>query len=177
MLEQSSIYRRSTAYFDSGVLKLYEEPLQTIVQTEGQIRLLMDWQGFTKRADVAELEKLHNSDYRTQFIQRTLQEFLEGLEESAFNGTQIMAELVRLGFLEIKLIWICDRRNNSRVGNSHLPVVRIFRSRNCWSRDRLDCCFRLQRLLALLPSAFSRTVAHTLHSIPPAALGQLFDQD
>ena len=34
MLERSSIYRRSTAYFDSGVLKLYEEPLQTIVQTE-----------------------------------------------------------------------------------------------------------------------------------------------
>jgi superfamily II DNA or RNA helicase len=104
MLERSSIYRRSTAYFDSGVLKLYEEPLQTIVQTEGQIRLLMDWQGFTKRADVAELEKLHNPDYRAQFIQRTLQEFLQGLEESAFNGTQIMAELVRLGFLEIKLI-------------------------------------------------------------------------
>lgn len=104
MLERSSIYRRSTAYFDSGVLKLYEEPLQTIVQTEGQIRLLMDWQGFTKRADMAELEKLHNSDYRAQFIQRTLQEFLEGLDLSAFNGTQIMAELVRLGFLEIKLI-------------------------------------------------------------------------
>jgi superfamily II DNA or RNA helicase len=104
MLERSSLYRRSTAYFDSGVLKLYEEPLQTIVQTEGQIRLLMDWQGFTKRADVAELEKLHNPDYRNQFIQRTLQDFLQGLEENAFNGTQILAELVRLGFLEIKLI-------------------------------------------------------------------------
>lgn len=111
MLERSNIYRRSTAYFDSGVLKLYEEPLQTIVQTEGQIRLLMDWQGFTKRADVAELEKLHNFDYRAQFIQRTLQEFLEGLEESAFNGTQIMAELVRLGFLEIKLIKMSQGRS------------------------------------------------------------------
>ncbi|OCQ92570.1 helicase [Limnothrix sp. PR1529] len=111
MLERSSIYRRSTAYFDSGVLKLYEEPLQTIVQTEGQIRLLMDWQGFTKRADVAELERLHNSDYRAQFIQRTLREFLEGLEESAFNGTQIMAELVRLGFLEIKLIKMSQDRS------------------------------------------------------------------
>ena len=91
MLERSSVYRRSTAYFDSGVLKLYEEPLQTIVQTEGQIRLLMDWQGFTKRADIAELEKLHNSAYRAQFIQRTLNEFLQGLEESAFNGTYILA--------------------------------------------------------------------------------------
>ncbi len=111
MLERSSIYRRSTAYFDSGVLKLYEEPLQTIIQTEGHIRLLMDWQGFTKRADVAELEKLHNSEYRAQFIQRTLQEFLEGLEESAFNGTQIMAELVRLGFLEIKLIKMSQSRS------------------------------------------------------------------
>lgn len=33
MLERSSIYRRSTGYFDSGVVKLYEEPLQMIVQT------------------------------------------------------------------------------------------------------------------------------------------------
>ncbi|MCY7286303.1 MAG: helicase [Cyanobacteria bacterium CAN_BIN43] len=111
MLERSSLYRRSTAYFDSGVLKLYEEPLQTIVQTEGQIRLLMDWQGFTKRTDAAELEKLHNSDYRAQFIQRTLQEFLQGLEENAFNGTQILAELVRLGFLEIKLVKMSQQRS------------------------------------------------------------------
>jgi len=111
MLERSSIYRRSTAYFDSDVLKLYEEPLQTIVQTEGQIRLLMDWQGFTKRADVAELEKLHNPGYRAQFIQRTLQELLQGLEENAFNGTQILAELVRLGFLEIKLIKMSQQRS------------------------------------------------------------------
>lgn len=111
MLERSSIYRRSTAYFDSGVLKLYEEPLQTIVQTEGQIRLLMDWQGFTKRADVAELEKLHNPHYRAQFIQRSLQAFLQGLEENAFNGTQILAELVRLGFLEIKLIKMSQHRS------------------------------------------------------------------
>lgn len=111
MLERSSIYRRSTAYFDSGVLKLYEEPLQTIVQTEGQIRLLMDWQGFTKRADVAELERLHNSAYRAQFIQRTLHEFLQGLEENAFNGTYILAELVRLGFLEIKLVKMSQQRS------------------------------------------------------------------
>ncbi len=104
MLERSSVYRRSTAYFDSGVLKLYEEPLQTIVQTDGQIRLLMDWQGFTKRADVAQLEKLHDPNYRAQFIQQSLQEFLQGLEDNAFSGTQILAELIRLGFLEIKLV-------------------------------------------------------------------------
>ncbi|PPS41945.1 helicase-related protein [Chroococcidiopsis sp. TS-821] len=104
ILERSSIYRRSTAYFDSGVLKLYAEPLQAIVQTDGQIRLLLDWQGFTKRADVAELDKLLDSTYRADFIGRTLQEFLQGLEENAFSGTQIMAELVRLGFLEIKLV-------------------------------------------------------------------------
>lgn len=110
MLERSSIYRRSTAYFDSGVLKLYEEPLQTIVQTEGQIRLLVDWQGFTKRSDVAELEKLHDPSYRIHFIQNTLQEFLQGLEENAFSGTQILAELVRLGFLEIKLIKMDQNR-------------------------------------------------------------------
>lgn len=110
MLERSSIYRRSTAYFDSGVLKLYEEPLQTIVQTEGQIRLLIDWQGFTKRSDVAELEKLHDSSYRIHFVQNTLKEFLQGLEENAFSGTQILAELVRLGFLEIKLIKMDQNR-------------------------------------------------------------------
>lgn len=110
LLDRSSIYRRSTAYFDSGILKLYEEPLQTIIQTEGQIRLLMDWQGFTKRADVAELERLLEPTYRAQFIERTLQEFLQGLEESAFSGTQILAELVRLGFLQIKLIRMDQNR-------------------------------------------------------------------
>jgi hypothetical protein len=104
MLERSVIYRRSTAYFDSGVLKLYEEPLKNIIQTEGKIHLLMDWQGFTKRADVAELEKLHNPEYRTRFAQRTLQEFLQGLEDSAFTSTEILAELVWLEFLQIRLI-------------------------------------------------------------------------
>jgi hypothetical protein len=49
MLERSHLYRRSTAYFDSGVLKLYEEPLKEIIRTEGKIQLLMDWQGFTKQ--------------------------------------------------------------------------------------------------------------------------------
>jgi hypothetical protein len=104
MLERSVIYRRSTAYFDSGVLKLYEEPLQNIVQTDGQIRLLMDWQGFTKRADINELEKLHDPNYRDRFAQLTLQAFLQGLEDRAFSGAEILAELVRLGFLQIKLI-------------------------------------------------------------------------
>lgn len=104
ILERTQIYRRSTAYFDSGVLKLYEEPLQQIVQTEGQIRLLMDWQGFTKRADVEELEKLQDPDYRTQFAHSTLSEFLNGLGDSAFSGTEILAELIRLGFLQIKLV-------------------------------------------------------------------------
>jgi hypothetical protein len=104
MLERSVTYRRSTAYFDSGILKLYEEPLKTIIQSEGKIRLLMDWQGFTKRKDIAELEKLHDPAYRLQFAQRTLQEFLQGLENEAFNGTQLLAELVYLEFLQIKLI-------------------------------------------------------------------------
>ena len=103
-LERSQIYRRSTAYFDSGILKLYQEPLSSIVQTEGQIRLLMDWLGFTKRADIEELEKLQDPNYRTQFAHRTLVEFLKGLEDSAFTGTEILAELVRLGFLQIKLV-------------------------------------------------------------------------
>lgn len=104
ILERTQIYRRSTAYFDSGVLKLYEEPLQQIVLTEGQIRLLMDWQGFTKSTDIEELEKLQDPNYRTEFTRRTLTEFLQGLEDSAFSGTGIMAELVRLEFLQIKLV-------------------------------------------------------------------------
>ncbi|MBN3871562.1 MAG: helicase [Nostoc sp. JL33] len=103
-LERTQIYRRSTAYFDSGVLKLYEEPLASILQTEGQIRLLMDWQGFTKQADVQELEKLQDPNYRAQFAHLTLTEFLKGLEDSAFSGTEILAELVRLNFLQIKLV-------------------------------------------------------------------------
>lgn len=102
ILERTQIYRRSTAYFDSGVLKLYEEPLQQIVQTEGQIRLLMDWQGFTKQADVQELTKLQDPNYRAQFAHRTLLEFLKGLEDNAFTGTEILAELVR-GFCKLNL--------------------------------------------------------------------------
>jgi hypothetical protein len=104
LLERSVTYRRSTAYFNSGVLKLYEEPLQKIIQTDGRIRLLMDWQGFTKRADVAELERLHDPEYRAQFARRTLQEFLQGLDEQSFTSTQILAELVRLEFLAIRLV-------------------------------------------------------------------------
>ncbi len=104
ILERTKIYRRSTAYFDSGVLKLYEEPLASIIQTEGKIRLLMDWQGFTKIADIEELEKLYDPHYRAQFIQRSLKEFLQGLKDGEFNSTEILAELVRLEFLELKLI-------------------------------------------------------------------------
>lgn len=104
ILERSQIYRRSTAYFDSGILKLYEEPLAAIVQTDGKIRLLMDWQGFTKQTDIAELEKLHDPNYRIQFVHRTLAEFLQGLEDGAFTSTEILAELVRLEFLYIKLV-------------------------------------------------------------------------
>lgn len=110
LLERSVTYRRSTAYFDSGVLKLYEEPLHQIIQSNGRIRLIMDWQGFTKRADVAELERLHDPDYRARFAQRTLQEFLQGLEEGAFTSTQMLAELVRLEFLQIRLVKMSNGR-------------------------------------------------------------------
>jgi len=104
VLERSHIYRRSTAYFDSGVLKLYEEPLQKIIQNESEIRLLLDWHGFTKQADIEELEKLQDPNYRAQYFRRTLTEFLQGLADRAFTGTEILAELVRLGFLQIKMV-------------------------------------------------------------------------
>ena len=109
-LECTKLYRRSTAYFDSGVLKLYSEPLQNIIKNEGEIRLLMDWQGFTNNRDLKELKKLHDLEYRTQYIRRTLQEFLAGLEDSAFSSTEILAELVRLGILKIKLVKMGERR-------------------------------------------------------------------
>ncbi|MBW4534303.1 MAG: hypothetical protein KME09_10235 [Pleurocapsa minor HA4230-MV1] len=109
-LERTKFYRRSTAYFESGVLKLYSEPLQNIVKNEGEIRLLMDWQGFTNSRDLKELQKLHDSEYRTEYIRRTLQEFLAGLEDSSFSSTEILAELVRLGTLKIKLVKMEERR-------------------------------------------------------------------
>ncbi|MEY2832743.1 MAG: hypothetical protein RLZZ574_2001, partial [Cyanobacteriota bacterium] len=109
-LERTKFYRRSTAYFESGVLKLYSEPLQNIVKNEGEIRLLMDWQGFTNNRDLKELQKLHDLEYRTQYIRRTLQEFLAGLKDSSFSSTEILAELVRLGILKIKLVKMEERR-------------------------------------------------------------------
>lgn len=58
---------------------------------------------FTKQEDIQELEKLYDLEYCAQFARRTLADFLQGLADRAFTGTQIMAELVRLGMLEIKL--------------------------------------------------------------------------
>ena len=103
-LTKTVLYRRSTAFFNSGVLKLYEEPLQEMLSIGGEVRLLMDWQGFTSQRDVDELRKLNDPFYLSQYIQRTLEEFLQGLESGVFTSTQLLAELVRLEFLRIKLI-------------------------------------------------------------------------
>jgi hypothetical protein len=98
MLERSHLYRRSTAYFDSGILKLYEEPLKEIIRTEGKIHLLMDWQGFTKQDDIASLERLHDPDYRGVFLTRSLQEFVETLAEQDFTSTELLAETIDLTY-------------------------------------------------------------------------------
>ena len=103
-LERSKLYRRSTAYFNSGVLKLYEDPLLSLVKNQGKIKLLMDWQGFTSKRDIQQLDKLHNPEYRQQYITRTLTEFLQGLNDKTFSSTTILAELVRLKILTIKLV-------------------------------------------------------------------------
>lgn len=103
-LQRTQLYRRSTAFFESGILKLYEEPLKDLVANDGEIRLLMDWQGFTNQRDVRELEKLHDPEYRTQYIEQTLQQFLSGLREHTFSGVEILGELVRLDILKIKLV-------------------------------------------------------------------------
>ena len=109
-LERTKIYRRSTAFFESNVLKLYEEPLQDIIKNQGEIRLLMDWQGFTKKRDVKELKKLQDLEYRSQYIRCTLSEFLKGLSNSSLTSTEILAELVRLGILKIKLVKMDEGR-------------------------------------------------------------------
>ncbi len=109
-LERTKIYRRSTAFFESNVLKLYEEPLQDIIKNQGQIRLLIDWQGFTKKRDVKELKKLQDLEYRSQYIRCTLSEFLKGLSNSSLTGTEILAELVRLDILKIKLVKMDEGR-------------------------------------------------------------------
>ncbi len=103
-LEKSKIYRRSTAYFNSGVLKLYEEPLFNLVLNEGKIKLLMDWQGFTNKRDIEILEKLSNPEFREQYIQQTLTDFLQGLSDKIFQSTIILAELVRLNILDLKMV-------------------------------------------------------------------------
>ena len=109
-LERTKLYRRSTAFFESNILKLYEEPLKDIVRNQGEIRLLMDWQGFTKKRDIKELEKLQNEKYRTQYIKRTLNEFLQSLSSNSLTGTEILAELVRLDVLKIKLVRMDEER-------------------------------------------------------------------
>jgi SNF2-related domain len=104
ILERTAIYRRSTGYFNSGVLKLYEEPLAQIVETDGRIQILLDWCGFTSRRDIETLEKLHSHRDRQISTQQHLENLLKKLGEKSFSSTQLMAELIRLGFLQIKLI-------------------------------------------------------------------------
>ena len=104
ILERTVIYRRSSGYFNSGVLKLYEEPLAQMLEHEGRIQLLLDWCGFTSRRDIEALEKLHSNSDRQAKTQTQLKKCLQKLSEKSFNSTQLMAELVRLDFLQIKLI-------------------------------------------------------------------------
>ncbi|HEY9704905.1 MAG TPA: hypothetical protein V6C58_20870, partial [Allocoleopsis sp.] len=103
-LKRTKIYRRSTAYFNSGVLKLYQEPLSYLIENQGEIRLLMDWTGFTNKRDVEELEKLYNPQSREEYINRTLTEFLQGLKDDVFSSTIILAELVKFKVLTIRMI-------------------------------------------------------------------------
>jgi hypothetical protein len=97
LLDRSSIYRRSSGYFNSGVLKLYEESLIKLVRNEGQIQLLLDWCGFTSRRDIEALEKLASDRDRQTTTEKHLQNFLKKLDEKSFHSTQLMAELIHLG--------------------------------------------------------------------------------
>jgi superfamily II DNA or RNA helicase len=110
ILERTAIYRRSTGYFNSGVLKLYEEPLTKIVEMDGRIQLLLDWCGFTSSRDIEALEKLFSHNDLQLSAQKSLEKLLKKLSEKSFSSTQLMAELVRLGFLQIKLIKMDDTR-------------------------------------------------------------------
>jgi hypothetical protein len=111
LLDRSITYRRSSGYFNSGVLKLYEEPLTKIVQNEGQIQLLLDWCGFTNRRDIETLEKLASDRDRQTTTAKQLQNLLKKLNDKSFTSTQLMAELIRLGFLNLRLV----KMDNSRA--------------------------------------------------------------
>lgn len=108
ILSRAAIYRRSTGYFESGVLKVYQEPLQEVIRSDGKVRLLVDWLGFTNKRDLDELEKLQDSTYRSQHIAESIEAFLQGLDEKQFTSTEIMAELIRLGYLEIRMVRMND---------------------------------------------------------------------
>lgn len=103
-LERTKTYRRSTAYFNSGVLKLYEEPIAALARNDGEIRLLMDWQGFTSKRDAQTLEKLNDPDFRKNYLSQTLDDFLQGLDDKAFQGTTILADMVRFDILKIRVV-------------------------------------------------------------------------
>ncbi len=107
-LSRSAVYRRSSGYFDSGVLKIYEEPLQEIIRSEGKVQLLVDWMGFTQKRDLDEMEKLQGAEYRNRFLTESLEAFLQGLDDSKFTSTEIMAELIRLNILDIRMVKMDD---------------------------------------------------------------------
>ena len=49
VLSRAKLYRRSTGYFESGAIKLYQEPLQEVIKSRGKINILVDWLGFVDK--------------------------------------------------------------------------------------------------------------------------------
>jgi hypothetical protein len=103
-LKRTVGYYRSTGYFNSGVLKIYQEPIQQIVLKKGEIKLLVDWQGFTNQRDLEVLGKLEEESYRETFLRSSMEEFLQKLDEKDFDSTELMSELIKHGFMEIKMV-------------------------------------------------------------------------
>ena len=107
-LKRSAKYYRSTGYFNSGVLKIYQEPIFHIASKRGKIQLLIDWQGFTSQRDLAELEKLTDINYREQYVSSSIEDFLQKLSDEDFDSTELMTELIRFEVLEIKMVKMSD---------------------------------------------------------------------
>ncbi len=103
-LRRSVGYYRSTGFFNSGVLKIYQEPIQQIVLRKGEIKLLVDWQGFTNHRDLENLGKLEDASFRETFLSKSIEEFLQKLDDKDFDSTELMCELIKHDFMEIKMV-------------------------------------------------------------------------
>jgi hypothetical protein len=120
LMGRSVAYRRFSHGFNSGVLSFYEEPLQRIIQSNGKIRVLINWQEFTGYGGKSAIEWLEGSQEHILYVVHTLQNILRELDEETFSSIVKVAELIRLDFLQIRLV------NVSKLWRIHHQAIGIF---------------------------------------------------